>query len=156
MKRRDFLIGASASVIAGPALLKAAVSPLSAMEVAPAGARVVSAAIFPPIGFSRVGNADDWFLAPEVPGLVSEPPGGFKQAADRVKKQVQRFRVYGFAASGWDPAEPLMAKSQLSTAHCPIRSPLPGESGRGWPRKLRRAKPGRCWKPSPTGVSPPR
>ena len=100
MKRRDFLIGASASVIAGPALLKAAVSPLSAMEVAPAGARVVSAAIFPPIGFSRVGNADDWFLAPEVPGLVSEPPGGFKQAADRVKKQVQRFRVYGFDAEG--------------------------------------------------------
>jgi len=100
MKRRDFLIGASASVLAGPALIKAAVSPLSAMEAAPEGARVVSAAIFPPIGFSRVGNADEWFLAPEVPGLVAEPPGGFKQGADRVKKQVQRFRVYGFDEEG--------------------------------------------------------
>jgi hypothetical protein len=100
MKRRDFLIGASASVLAGPELIKAAVSPLSAMEVAPEGARIVSAAIFPPIGFSRVGNADEWFLAPEVPGLVTEPPGGYKQTADRVKKQVQRFRVYGFDEQG--------------------------------------------------------
>lgn len=117
MKRRDFLIGASASVIAGAALLKAAVSPLSAMEVAPEGAHIVSAAIFPPIGFSRVGNSDDWFLAPEVPGLNPEPPGGFKQSADRVKKQVQRFRIYGFDEQGRVVRELSAAEDVRWTVH---------------------------------------
>ena len=58
------------------------------------------AAIFPAIGFSRVGNGDEWFSAPEVPGLMTEPPGGFKQGPNRIKKQVQRFRVYGYDDQG--------------------------------------------------------
>ena len=88
MKRRDFLIGASALGLA------------EAQQPAPAGARIVRAAIFPAIGFSRVGNGDEWFLAPEVPGLMTEPPGGFKQGPNRIKKQVQRFRVYGYDDQG--------------------------------------------------------
>lgn len=100
MKRRDFLIGASALGLAAPTLFKAAVSPVEAQQPAPAGARIVRAAIFPAIGFSRVGNGDEWFLAPEVPGLMTEPPGGFKQGPNRVKKQVQRFRVYGYDDQG--------------------------------------------------------
>ncbi|MBR1217974.1 CTQ-dependent glycine oxidase GoxA [Bradyrhizobium sp. U87765 SZCCT0131] len=100
MKRRDFLIGASAFGLAGPALFKAAVSPVEAQQPAPAGARIVRAAIFPAIGFSRVGNGDEWFLAPEVPGLMTEPKGGFKQGPDRLKKQVQRFRIYGYDDQG--------------------------------------------------------
>lgn len=100
MKRRDFLINASVLGLAAPALFKAAVSPAQAQQPAPAGARIVRAAIFPAIGFSRVGNGDEWFLAPEVPGLMIEPPGGFKQGPDRIKKQVQRFRVYGYDDQG--------------------------------------------------------
>lgn len=100
MKRRDFLIGASALGVAAPALFKAAVLPSHAQQPAPAGARIVRAAIFPAIGFSRVGNGDEWFLAPEVPGLMTEPAGGFKQGPNRVKKQVQRFRVYGYDDQG--------------------------------------------------------
>jgi len=99
MKRRDFLLGASAVGLTSPALFKAAIAPAFA-QPAPAGARIVRAAIFPAIGFSRVGNGDEWFLAPEVPGLVNEPQGGFKQSPSRVKKQVQRFRVYGFDDQG--------------------------------------------------------
>lgn len=100
MKRRDFLLSATAFGIAAPALFKAAVLPAQAQEAAPAGAKIVRAAVFPAIGFSRVGNGDQWFLAPEVPGLVTEPEGGFKQSANRIKKQVQRFRVYGYDDQG--------------------------------------------------------
>ncbi|MCP3405004.1 CTQ-dependent glycine oxidase GoxA [Bradyrhizobium sp. CCGB01] len=100
MKRRDFLISASAVGFAAPALFRAAVLPALAQAQAPAGASIVRAAIFPAIGFSRVGNGDEWFLAPEVPGLMNEPAGGFKQGPSRIKKQVQRFRVYGYDDQG--------------------------------------------------------
>ena len=100
IRRRDFLLGASALAVGMPALLKAAVSPVGAQEAAPPGSRISRAAIFPAIGFSRVGNSQDWFLAPEVPGLMAEPAGGFKEGPDRIKKQVQRFRVYGYDDGG--------------------------------------------------------
>lgn len=100
MKRRDFLISASVLGLSAPGLFKAAVLPLQAQPAAPAGARIVRAAIFPAIGFSRVGNGDEWFLAPEVPGLMHEPQGGFKQGSGRIKKQVQRFCVYGYDDQG--------------------------------------------------------
>lgn len=100
MRRRDFLFGAAAIAIGGPTVVKAAVSPLGTPEAAPADAEITHAAIFPPIGFSRVGNADSWFPAPEVPGLSLEPEGGYKDGDDRIRKQVQRFRVYGFDEQG--------------------------------------------------------
>ena len=100
IKRRDFLFGAAALAIGGPSLVKASVSPLGTPEAAPADAPITQAAVFPPIGFSRVGNADSWYLAPEVPGLAPEPEGGFKDGDSAIKKQVQRFRVYGFDEQG--------------------------------------------------------
>jgi hypothetical protein len=100
LKRRDFLLGASALSIGASAFFKAAVSPLQAAELAPEGARIARVAIFPAIGFSRVGNSAEWFAAPEVPGLLAEPAGGFKDAQGRVKKQVQRFRIYGYDDQG--------------------------------------------------------
>ena len=100
MKRRDFLMGAAAVGLASPFLGKAAISPLQAQPAAPQGARITRVAIFPAIGFSRVGNSDAWFLSPEVPGLMDEPQGGFKDDAGRVKKQVQRFRLYGYDDQG--------------------------------------------------------
>lgn len=100
MKRRDFLLGASVIGLAGPALFRAAILPAQALQPAAGGARVTRAAIFPAIGFSRIGNSDEWFFAPEVPGLMNEPVGGFKQDSGRLKKQVQRFRVYGYDDQG--------------------------------------------------------
>ncbi len=100
MKRRDFLLGATALSLGAPHLFKAAISPLQAQEAAPEGAAIVRVGIFPAIGFSRVGNSDQWFHAPEVPGLLAEPQGGFKDGEGRIKKQVQRFRVYGYDEQG--------------------------------------------------------
>lgn len=100
MKRRDFLLGASAATLGASVFFKAAVSSLQAQELAPEGAAIARVAIFPAIGFSRVGNSTEWFAAPEVPGLMHEPEGGFKDADGRVKKQVQRFRIYGYDDQG--------------------------------------------------------
>ncbi|WP_420132242.1 CTQ-dependent glycine oxidase GoxA [Rhodopseudomonas sp.] len=100
MKRRDFLLGAAALGLGGPILGKAAISSLHAQQAAPQGAKIAKVAIFPAIGFSRVGNAEDWFLAPEVPGLLDEPEGGFKDSRGRIKKQVQRFRLFGYDDQG--------------------------------------------------------
>src|SRR5690606_20221578 len=100
MKRRDFLLGATALSLGAPHLFKAAVSPLQAQEAAPGGATIANVAIFPAIGFPRVGNSPEWFHAPEVPGLLHEPDGGFKDGNGALKKQVQRFRIYGYDEEG--------------------------------------------------------
>ncbi|WP_198154865.1 CTQ-dependent glycine oxidase GoxA [Oceanibaculum pacificum] len=100
--RRDFLAGASALGLglAGlPLLPKAAVARV-AREAAPAGAAIARLAIYPAIGICRVGGSQQWFLAPEVPGLPSRPEGGFKDGEQLIKKQVQRFRVYAFDDQG--------------------------------------------------------
>ena len=86
--------------LGAPSLFKAAISPLHAQELAPEGEKIAKVAIFPAIGFSRVGNSDEWFHAPEVPGLFHEPEGGFKDSDGRIKKQVQRFRIYGYDDQG--------------------------------------------------------
>ena len=55
--------------------------------------------IFPAIGFARIGNSQDWFIGPELPfpAPVSPPPGGnYKDEACRIKRQAQRFRLWGF------------------------------------------------------------
>lgn len=100
VNRRDFLFSAAAASVTAPIWFKSAISPLQAQELAPKGARIHKVAIFPAIGFARVGNASEWFLAPEVPGLMPEPEGGFKDARGRVKKQAQRFRLYGYDEQG--------------------------------------------------------
>ena len=61
---------------------------------------IKKAAIYPPIGIARVGNAPpdtptDYYIAPEIPGQPAEVEGGYKDSKGRVKKQVVRFRVYG-------------------------------------------------------------
>jgi hypothetical protein len=57
--------------------------------------------IHPAIGVARVGNSpDEWFLGPETPGPHPVPPGGFKDAAGRIKRQVARFRLYGLNGEG--------------------------------------------------------
>jgi hypothetical protein len=64
---------------------------------------VVRCAIHPSVGVARVGNApaDEYYLAPEVPGRASDPgPQGFKNAKGQVRKEGARFRIYGYDKKG--------------------------------------------------------
>ncbi|WP_272149551.1 LodA/GoxA family CTQ-dependent oxidase [Tenacibaculum aiptasiae] len=63
---------------------------------------IVRAAIYPPIGITRVGNSkDEYFIGP----LVDEPEAKMDQYAYRdktgaLKRQAAQFRIYGFNAAG--------------------------------------------------------
>src|SRR4051812_14182090 len=63
--------------------------------------QIVKAAIYPPIGVGRVGNSDnDFFLGPEVPDPLPDPPGFYRDAKGALKRQSARFRIYGLNADG--------------------------------------------------------
>lgn len=55
---------------------------------------IKSVAIYPPIGIARIGNSEEYFFAPDIPGVEIAPEGGYKDGDGRVKKQVARFRIY--------------------------------------------------------------
>lgn len=63
---------------------------------------IVRCAIHPSIGVARVGNApaDEYYLAPEVPGRAADPPGGYKNEKGQVRKEAARFRIYGYDEDG--------------------------------------------------------
>jgi hypothetical protein len=65
---------------------------------------VVRCAVHPAVGIARVGNApaDEYYLAPEVPGRPADPgpTGRYKNARGEVRKEAARFRVYGYDAEG--------------------------------------------------------
>ena len=96
--RRDFLSRSAASaLIAGiPFVPKPALAQYTTAEPAPDGAAIDHVRIYPAIGICRVGGSDQWFYAPEVPGLPPDAGDGFKDGRRAIKKQVQRFRVYAF------------------------------------------------------------
>lgn len=57
--------------------------------------------IFPPIGIARVGDSPtEWFVGPEIPGAYRQPPGGYKSADCRIKRQGARFRIFAFDDDG--------------------------------------------------------
>ncbi len=57
--------------------------------------------IHPAIGIARVGNSpDEFFVGPERPGERPVPPGGFKDAQCRVKRQAARFRIFAHHDDG--------------------------------------------------------
>jgi hypothetical protein len=61
--------------------------------------------IFPSIGIARIGNSPEWYLGPELPfpAVPDSPPGDTrKDAACRIKRQAQRFRLWGFYSDGTD------------------------------------------------------
>ena len=65
--------------------------------------KIVRCAVHPALGIARVGNApaDQFYLAPEVPGRPADPaPGRFKNAEGQVRKEAARFRIYGYDAEG--------------------------------------------------------
>ena len=62
---------------------------------------IVKAAIYPPIGVTRVGNSPDGFyLGPEVPDPLPLPPGAYRDQKGRLRREAARFRVYGLNALG--------------------------------------------------------
>jgi hypothetical protein len=64
--------------------------------------------IHPAIGIARVGNSPaEFFIGPERPGELPEPPGGFKDADCRVKRQAARFRIFAHHDDG--TVEPVTA-----------------------------------------------
>ncbi len=93
-------MASSAALIAGaPWPARANIDPQAAYAPAPSGASVSKVRIYPALGICRVGGSEKWFLAPEVPGLPPMPEDGqFKDGLEKIKKQVQRFRVYAFDA----------------------------------------------------------
>ena len=61
--------------------------------------------IFPSIGIARIGNSPEWYLGPELPypAPLRAPPGGtYKDAQCRIKRQAQRFRLWGFFSDNTD------------------------------------------------------
>jgi hypothetical protein len=71
--------------------------------------------IFPPIGIARVGNDTGFFLGPEISGMVSPPPGGFRDATTkRLKRQGARFRLYAYDESDQLLGEITAADAQIT------------------------------------------
>ncbi|MDQ5824944.1 MAG: LodA/GoxA family CTQ-dependent oxidase [Chloroflexota bacterium] len=63
--------------------------------------KIVRAAIHPAIGIARVGNSEtEYFIGPEVPDPLPEPPGFYKDQQGALKRQAALFRVYGYNAAG--------------------------------------------------------
>lgn len=62
---------------------------------------ITSVKIHPAIGIARVGNSpNEFFIGPEIPGKYDAPPGGYKDAQCRVKRQAARFRIFGYDQNG--------------------------------------------------------
>ena len=84
---------------------------------APDDVRIVSAAIYPPIGVCRVGNSqDEFFIGPEVPDPLPKQPGFYRDATGALKRQAARFRIYGLNAAG-APVRELTAREATITWH---------------------------------------
>ncbi len=78
---------------------------------------IVRCAIHPALGIARVGNApaDDYYLAPEVPGRPADPvPPGFKNAKGEVRKEAARFRIYGYDGDGRVVRELTAAEAEIT------------------------------------------
>ncbi len=76
--------------------------------------------IFPAIGIARMGNSPEWYLGPELPfPAPPEPPpeGAYKDGLCRIKRQAQRFRLWGFFSDATDRELTLADGTITWTAH---------------------------------------
>ncbi|WP_276807860.1 LodA/GoxA family CTQ-dependent oxidase [Castellaniella defragrans] len=72
-------------------------------------AAIKSIRIHPGIGLARMGDSDEFFIGPEAPGIVPDPGGqggpgpeggAYRDGAQRLKRQAQRYRVYAYDEAG--------------------------------------------------------
>jgi L-Lysine epsilon oxidase N-terminal/von Willebrand factor type A domain len=56
--------------------------------------------VHPGIGVARIGDSPEYFIGPEVPTAVVSPPGGFRDAECRIKRQAALFRIFEHLADG--------------------------------------------------------
>ncbi|KAF8637447.1 hypothetical protein AX17_002812 [Amanita inopinata Kibby_2008] len=76
-------------------------------------ADITSVEIFPPLGIARVGDSQEFYLAPEVPGLMTtmpmdiqgQPITKFRDAESGIKRQAVRFHAYGYDETGGNVRE---------------------------------------------------
>jgi hypothetical protein len=66
---------------------------------------IVEARIHPAIGIARIGNSDEYFIGPQVPHPTPPPPGGYRDASGKLKRQAAQFRIYGYDSNGEVVAE---------------------------------------------------
>ena len=87
----------------------------------PADLTITRAAIHPAIGIARVGNSrefDGYFIGPEVVDAPTLGAGDYKDRTGALKRQVARFRIYGFNAAGEVVAELTADNAQIEwTVH---------------------------------------
>jgi Mg-chelatase subunit ChlD len=76
---------------------------------------ITSVKVHPSIGIARVGNSpDEFFIGPETADLPDAPPGGYKDAQCRIKRQAARFRVFAYHDDGTPPEELTTATAQIT------------------------------------------
>ncbi|MFK0732701.1 MAG: LodA/GoxA family CTQ-dependent oxidase [Gloeotrichia echinulata HAB0833] len=68
--------------------------------------------VFPAIGIARVGNSNEYYLAPEEPGGLpilldgqTFQPSDFRDSGKNLRRQAARFRIYRYPESGGEPQE---------------------------------------------------
>jgi L-Lysine epsilon oxidase N-terminal/L-lysine epsilon oxidase C-terminal domain len=61
---------------------------------------IVRAEIHPGIGVARIGNSEDWFLAPEVRRPTPRNADACRDNAGAILREAPRFRIYGYDATG--------------------------------------------------------
>lgn len=99
MKRRRFLLLSGAGLAGTLSWPRPSISQHIGVAADPSSA-IHALRIYPAIGVSRNGGSDRWFLAPEIPGMPPDDDDHYKDGPDRIKKQVQRFRIYAFDRQG--------------------------------------------------------
>jgi L-Lysine epsilon oxidase N-terminal/L-lysine epsilon oxidase C-terminal domain len=76
--------------------------------------QIKSIRIHPGIGIARLGDSDEFYIGPEARGVVVDPggrngpgPNGgtYRDGKARLKRQAQRYRVYGYDSDGRVVAE---------------------------------------------------
>jgi L-Lysine epsilon oxidase N-terminal/L-lysine epsilon oxidase C-terminal domain len=63
-------------------------------------AEIMRAEIHPGIGIARIGNSDEWFLAPEVMRPPPRDPARCRDEHGAIRREAVRFRIYGYDAHG--------------------------------------------------------
>ncbi len=83
--------------------------------------------IFPAIGIARIGNSTEWYLGPELPFPAAPVPptdGAYKDDQCRIKRQAQRFRLWGFFSDNTDRELTLADGTITWTAHLVNAKPV--------------------------------